>query len=159
MRDIAATEARYNRLLWVAGAISALVGLTHLFVSSDYLSRWWGYGYFFIWAGLSQLAFAFVIFLLPWLNGAGNAPEEKRASTMRLVYMVGVVGNLAIVLLYVVTRTLGVPFVGPAANVVLPLTPLSVAVTLGEVTLVVILLMLARQRLPARAEPEESVTA
>ncbi len=49
-------------------------------------------------------------------------------------------------MLYVLTRTLGVPFVGPAANVVLPVTPLSLFTTLVEVAEVVVLVGLARLR-------------
>lgn len=149
MERVATDEVRINRLLWPAAGLSFLAGVIHWIVSPEYLSQWWGYGYFFIWAGLSQMVFGFAIFLLPWFAPSG----ARRATVMRTVYLVGAVGNTAIILLYIVTRTLGVPFIGPAANVILPVTARSVVATTSEVVLVLLLVTLARQSLPEPASP------
>ena len=151
MRSIATDEVRFSRLLWVAAALSGVAGIIHWVVSPQYLRQWWGYGYFFIWAGVFQMGYAFAIFLLPWLYASSGSPDSREAGVMRWVYLLGAAGNAAIIALYVITRTLGVPFVGPAANIVLPVTPVSVIATVAEIILVGILLILARQRLPATA--------
>lgn len=150
MERVAADEVRVSRLLWTAAGLSFLAGLVHWIVTPEYLSQWWGYGYFFIWAGLSQMAYAFAIFLLPWFYPAG----ARRAANMRAVYLLGAGGNAAIIGLYIVTRTLGVPFVGPAANVVLPVTARGLIATASEVILVVLLIILARQAVPETAPPK-----
>ena len=133
-------------------ALSGVAGVIHWVVSPENLRQWWGYGYFFIWAGVLQMGYAFVIFLLPLLYASAGPSHSKEAGVMRSVYLLGAVGNAAIVVLYVVTRTLGVPFVGPAANIVLPVTPASVIATAAELILIGILLILARQGLPETTE-------
>jgi hypothetical protein len=148
---MAADQVRYNRLVWVAAALSSVAGVIHWVVSPEYLRLWWGYGYFFIWAGILQMGYAFAIFLLPLLYASSGGYDSREAVVMRWVYLLGAAGNAAIIVLYVVTRTLGVPLAGPAANVVLPLTPASVVATVAEIILVALLLILARQRLPANA--------
>jgi hypothetical protein len=148
MSSVTADDVRSSRLLWVAAALSAVAGVIHWVVSPAYLRQWWGYGYFFIWAGVLQMGFAFIIFLLPWLYASSGVSPSRQAAVARSVYLLGALGNAAIIALYIVTRTLGVPFVGPAANIVLPVTPVSVIATAAELVLVVILLMLARQQTP-----------
>jgi hypothetical protein len=151
MRSIGANEVRFGRLLWIAAGLSAVAGVIHWVVSPAYLRQWWGYGYFFIWAGVLQMAYAFAIFLLPWLYTSAVVSRDREAAVMHSVYLLGALGNGAIVALYIVTRTLGVPFVGPSANIVLPITPASVIATAAELVLIAILLSLARQRLPDAA--------
>lgn len=149
MERVAVDKVRFNRLLWLAAGLSFVAGLIHWIVTPEYLSQWWGYGYFFIWAGLSQMVFGFAIFLLPAFAPA----DARRGAIMRTLLFVGAVGNTAIILLYVVTRTLGVPFVGPAANVILPVTARSLIATASEVILVVLLIILARQAVPETRQP------
>lgn len=141
MERVTAHEVKANRLLWPAAGLSFVAGTMHWLVSPEYLSQWWGYGYFFIVAGVLQMAYAFAIFLLPWVY----PPESQKPSVMRDIYLLGVAGNAAIILLYLITRTLGVPFVGPAANVVLPVTARGAITTGAELILVALLIVLSRQ--------------
>jgi manganese oxidase len=159
MRGMAATERGFYRLVGTVVALSALTGVAHLFVSSQYLSQWWGYGYFFIWAGLSQLGFAFLVIVQPIFFGTSEISDLRRGSLRRRLFLIGALGNAAMITLYVITRTIGVPFLGPAVNAVMPVEPLGVAVTLAELAVVVILLILARQRLPQRSDGPERATA
>jgi hypothetical protein len=60
------------------------------------------------------------------------------------VALFGVVGNLGVVLMYVLSRTDGVP-VGPHANVAEKATTVDLLTTAGEIVLVIVLLaMLGR---------------
>ena len=145
MERVAADEGKLDRALWLAAALSLTAGIVHLFVSPGYLVEWWGYGFFFIWAGLAQIAYALTIFVLPWMSDtAGTHGNEPRA-TMRVVYLIGAGGNAAIIALYIITRTVGIPFVGPSAGAIEPMTPISVITTAAELILVGVLLWLARQ--------------
>lgn len=144
-------EARFDVRLWLAAGLSLLAGVVHWAVSPGYLAYWWGYGFFFIIAGICQIAYALGIVAMQAFYPSPDSPSRDGAPR-RAIYLLGVVGNSAIVALYVVTRTLGVPFAGPAANVVLPLTPESVAVTVAEVILVVVLIGLARRGRESRQE-------
>ena len=159
MSGIAASQRGYYRLIWAIVALSALTGVAHLFVSSQYFIQWWGYGYFFIWAGLSQLGFAFLIIVQPLFFGTSEVSDLQRGSLRRKLFLIGALGNEGVITLYVITRTIGVPFLGPAVNVILPLEPLGLAVTLAELAVVVMLLILARQRLPKPSDGRKSATA
>ena len=138
-------EVRIDRFLWLAAGLSAAVGIVHLMVSPQYFSEWWGYGFFFIYAGLAQIAYALAIFVQPWLHDPPDAARNGPHSVMPAVYMGGAVGNLAIIALYIVTRTVGIPFLGPDAGAVEPITPVSLIVTGAELILVGVLLNLARR--------------
>jgi hypothetical protein len=60
------------------------------------------------------------------------------------VALVGIVANSAVIVLYVVTRTVGVPFLGPAAGEVEPPGAGGVITTALEVVLVGLLVALRR---------------
>jgi hypothetical protein len=58
----------------------------------------------------------------------------------------GIVGNSAIILLYLVTRTIGIPFFGPEAGEIEEVSLLDVGATVAEAMLVVALgVLLLRQ--------------
>jgi hypothetical protein len=79
-----------------AGFASLGAGLVHLAVVQEHLAEWWVYGAFFAVAGAAQI-----------LWGLG-ALARDRAPLTRLV----VAGNLALVALWAITRTVGLP-IGP----------------------------------------------
>jgi len=116
-----------------------------LVVGPGYLSLWWGYGFFFICAGVAQIAYALAIFVQPRMFPVAESSENELYAVMPAVCLAGAAGNAAIIALYAVTRTAGVPSVGPAANIALPLTPVSVVTTAAELIGVGILLSLARR--------------
>ena len=61
----------------------------------------------------------------------------------RSLLLLGAVGNLAIVVLYALTRTFGIPFLGPHAGEVEGVAPLGLTATASELALVVALGALA----------------
>src|SRR5918912_1933788 len=87
-----------NRGLFIAASLSLGAGLVHLEVTNEHWT-WYGYGLFFLLTGIGQALYAPI--LVKWPNA--------------LTFWVGIVGNLGIVGMYLVTRTNGIP-VGPAAG-------------------------------------------
>lgn len=138
------SEETYAELLRLAAGLSLAAGVVHLLVSPEHLAEWWGYGFFFMIAGLIQIGYALVLFLLPWLVDDTHAFFRGALPGIRPVFSVAAVGNGMIVMLWLVTRTLGIP-AGPQAGVVQPLDPISLAVTLAEIAIVGLLLTMARR--------------
>jgi hypothetical protein len=68
-----------------------------LWVIPEHFEEWWGYGLFFLIVTIAQALYA--VILLRW-PGQG-------------LLLAGIAGNSAIILLYLLTRTVGIPFFGP----------------------------------------------
>ena len=115
-------EVRSSVVRVVAG-LSLGAALVHLWVIPGHFAEWWGYGVFFsLVAGFQGL---YGVALLRWPG--------------RRLFLLGIGGNLAVVLLYVVTRTVGIPFFGPHAGEVEAVGMLDLSATMAEVALVIVL--------------------
>jgi hypothetical protein len=117
--------------LYAAAALSLVAAMIHLWVTPEHLAHWWGYGAFFLICALAQGLGG--VFLLRW-------PTQP-------LLLVGIVGNLAIVVLYVISRTWGMP-IGPDLVVFSPAAAhledpelLGMTATAAEVALVMLLTM------------------
>lgn len=84
-----------------AGGLHAMAGPAHV-------DEWWVYGLFFFGAAAAQAAYGLAL-LTQGIEGWGGWRAVRQ-----VVYLVGIVMTLAIIALWVVTRTIGVP-VGPEA--------------------------------------------
>jgi MFS family permease len=91
---------RRGPTLYAAAALSLVAGLVHLWVMPEHFEKWWGYGAFFLLAAAAQVIY--VALLLRWPS--------------RAVLLIGIAGNIAIVALYLLTRTTGIPLFGPEAG-------------------------------------------
>jgi hypothetical protein len=109
--------------LYAAAALSLLAGLIHLWVTPEHFEEWWGYGAFFVVAGAAQILYVPIVLLLP----------------TRIVLLLGIAGNLAIVVLYLLTRTVGIPFFGPEAGEVEGFGFVDVCATASELGIAVAL--------------------
>ena len=118
---------REQMLLHAAAALSLLAALIHTWVIYEHYGEWWGYGLFFFGVGSVQGCYAGTLLLWP----------------RRLIYRLGIACNVAIILLYVVTRTVGIPFLGPDAGMVEQVGTLDLFCTYVELALVLALLALA----------------
>ena len=114
-------EAR--RRAGAAAALSLAAAWVHLAYAAPHLRQWWAYGAFFLATGAGQALFAPLILRRPraWVVAAGIA------------------GNVAIIAMYVVSRTYGPPL-GPHAHVPEVAGPIDLATTAAEVCLVAVLL-------------------
>ncbi|MGA8045246.1 MAG: hypothetical protein WCA30_03175 [Dermatophilaceae bacterium] len=81
---------------WTALA-SVVAGAIHLVVAPHHREEWWVFGAFFVVIGAFQLAFAPVVLRRP----------------SRSVTMTGIAVNLGVVLIWVVSRTTGLPISPP----------------------------------------------
>jgi hypothetical protein len=76
---------------------SVLAGAIHLAVAPEHLEEWWLYGTFFVVTGLFQLGYAATVLRWP----------------TPLVALTGIAVNLGIVLIWVMSRTTGLPITPP----------------------------------------------
>lgn len=124
----------------VATAMLAAAAL-HAGLVDEHLQEWWGYGLFFIVASIAQAIYGLVLFALP--RRPSWDPAHWRAWRVRL-YTAGLLGNAFVLLLYVATRTVGVPF-GPNRGDVEPVSPLGLATKGFELLAVAGLAVLLRR--------------
>ncbi len=112
-----------ERTLYAGAALSLLAALLHLWVTPEHFEEWWGYGAFFLVAGAAQILYAPIVLLLP----------------TRIVLLMGIVGHLTIVVLYLLTRTVGIPLFGPEAGEVEKVGFIDLCATTSEVGIAVAL--------------------
>ena len=103
-----------------AASASAGAAAIHFAVVAEHFEEWWCFGVFFVACGVAQLVWA-----------AGVA-----ASRSRLLIRLGVIGNAAIVVLWVITRTVGT-LVGPEPDTPEPIGMADSIATAFELTIVV----------------------
>jgi hypothetical protein len=112
--------------------LSMGAAVIHFVVVPGHWDEYWGQGLFFIVAAIAQLLWAVWLLVAP----------------SRLLYLIGAAGNAAIVALWVVTRTYGVP-AGPGAGEREAVEFADTLATVFEVLLVAGAVVLART-VPAR---------
>jgi hypothetical protein len=122
---------RPKGVLYTVATLSLLAALIHLWVMPEHFEEWWGYGMFFLVAGVVQVVY--VPLLVRWPN--------------QTVLLLGIAGNSAIVLLYLFTRVVGIPFFGPEAGEVEGVGIIDVCATASEAAIVVALGVLVLWRL------------
>lgn len=118
-------------------------GLIHGIVTPDHFAEWWGYGLFFIMAAMAQTMYGAVPLFSRMVEGS-SVLERWSPKQLRAFAWAGIAGNAAIILLYVVSRTIGIPFFGPEAGVVERVSPLEIVSKLAEILLIIGLSVLAR---------------
>jgi hypothetical protein len=117
------------RVLYAAAVPSLLAALIHLWVTPEHFEEWWGYGAFFLVAALAQALYAPLVVVWP----------------TRIVLLLGIGGNLTIVVLYLLTRTVGIPLFGPGAGEVEGVSFIDLCATTSEVGIAVALGALLRE--------------
>jgi peptidoglycan/LPS O-acetylase OafA/YrhL len=127
----------------VAVVLSAYAAFLHNWVLPEHYREWWGYGLYFLVATTAQAFCAGLLLFWP----------------RRWIFRIGILGNSAILVLYAVTRTLGIPFFGPAAGLLEPVGALDLVTAATELCLVLVLVQLDRQAQPARpaARPPHTI--
>jgi hypothetical protein len=118
-------------LVYLTAALSLGAGYIHLAYAESHFQEWWGYGAFFVAAANLQALYAA---LLVWRPRAWQP-------------LVGIAGNLGIVIVYVLSRTNGIPL-GPHARVVEEAGAIDWATTAAQVAIVgaLIAMLDGRQR-------------
>ena len=128
-RPVVAVRARPATTLALAAALSLAVAWVHVAYAAPHLRQWWAYGAFFIAAGAGQALFAPLILRRPrpWL------------------VLAGIAGNVAIVGMYVMSRTVGPPL-GPHAHVAERAGTIDLSTAAAEIVLVALLVTMLGAR-------------
>ena len=125
-------SGRSKMILYAAVAFSLLAALIHLWVIPEHFEEWWGYGAFFLVSAVAQGAYSAA--LLRWPR--------------RPLLLVGIGGNVSIIVLYLLTRTVGIPLFGPHAGEVEGVGVADLFAMTSELALVVVLLGVLLRGLP-----------
>lgn len=119
--DVAPVHKGWEQRILVAVSLSLTAGFVHLWGTSEHLAVWWGYGAFFVGIGLAQ---TFYGFLLLW-------------NPHPLFHVAAIWGNVGIIVVYVLTRTSGIPL-GPHATVIEDAGLFDMTTTVMELVLVIV---------------------
>ena len=139
----ASAQEGVSRLTWYAAALSAGASVLHGVVAPGHFDEWGGYGAFFVVAAVAQMGYAIILLIAPWrYDATGGIRADGSIRAARIYYVLGVAGNAAIVAMYVVTRTVGIPFFGPEAGEVEAVGFIDVISKATELTLIAVLLRL-----------------
>jgi len=122
----------------MAVALTMGAAMIHVWAMPEHFDEWWFYGVLFLLVALLQGFYGAAL----WLWGG------------RTVFILGIGGNLAVVVFYLITRTVGVPF-GPHVGDVEAVGVLGLAATISEVALVVTLVLLNRRGISAPVREAE----
>jgi hypothetical protein len=115
-----ASRRRPRLAVYSAASASAGAAAVHYAVIAEHFEEWWGFGLFFVVSAVAQLVWALLVV----------------TSRSRSVIWLGVVGNAAIVMLWIVTRSVGT-LVGPEPDMTEPVGVADSVATAFEVVIVV----------------------
>jgi hypothetical protein len=126
------SELQYGDKRWqyAAAMLSMLAGWIHVFFAPEHFEEWVGYGVFFVVASICQMLFALMV--------VTNTPPRRE------LLWAGILGNIALIALWGVTRTMGIPFFGPSAGEVETVGPLDLTAQIAELALITCLVILLR---------------
>src|SRR4051812_45565848 len=116
-------------LVAFAACLSLSSGIAHFGVAKPHWDEWWAHGAFFVGCGAAQVLYAALVACRP------------RTSLL----LAGIAGNLAVISLYVYSRTNGAP-VGPHEGVPEPAGWYDMTTLFGELVLVGLLVALLDPR-------------
>ncbi len=132
-------------LIKIAGLLSITAAFIHSYVIPEHLNEWWGYGAFFIAATVLQALYGIVVLLQPWRYEKDGTRRMSSAGYERPLYLLGIFGNVAVMGLYIVTRTVGIPLFGPEAGEVEPVTVIGLLSKTTEALTIICLIQLYRR--------------
>jgi len=112
-----------------AACLALSSGIAHFGVAKPHWDEWWAHGAFFLACGAAQVLYAVLVLLRP----------------RTAVLLAGIAGNLAVVSLYVYSRTNGPP-TGPHEGVPEPAGWYDMTTLAGELILVGLLVVLLSAR-------------
>lgn len=121
-------------LAYTIGILFISSGVIHASVIQHHFEEWIGYGIFFIVVALLQIIYGFILIR-----------SEKRDKLSERYYFAGIVLQLALIAVYVVSRTVGIPFIGPEAGNVESVAPVDILAKLIEIVSVVLLALLIKK--------------
>ena len=95
------------KLLHGAAGLSIVASIVHGLLVEEHFQEWWAFGVVFMLAATTQGLYGFAILASHVMNGSPIS-ERWPPRALRSFYLAGIVGNGALVLLYLASRTVGV---------------------------------------------------
>lgn len=126
-----AFASTYNRWLYMAAVASSIAGIIHAYYMPEHFEMWVGYGIFFLVATVCQVLWALVVL--------ADRP------IYRTVLWAGILGNAAIIAMWIVARTIGNPL-GPMAGEIEEIGVLDTLSKVTELTVIVCSAALLREK-------------
>ncbi len=126
---------RDKRIIYWAAGLSILALVMHAIDAPDHLSEWWGYGTLFVIIAAFQFFYGFFLLVQPWKYDAEGSLRVGAEQHGKPYFILGAVLSTLIILLYIITRTTGMPFLSADA-LVEPVTPLSLLPPLENIPLI-----------------------
>ena len=148
------SAADFDRVNYRTATLSMVAGVVHGIAMAQYMPQWWGYGIFFVGAALAQIIYGVVLLIKPWQYDETGGIQESDTSGARIIYIVGLLMTVAFIILYLITRTLGIPLMGPMAGEVEPLDPLGILAQVIHAVLALHLWALVRYAGATAADPQ-----
>lgn len=145
-------------LIPVVSFLAMITAGLHGGVTGAHFEEWFGYGLFFLIATITQFLFGVFLLLRSSETRAALNDPYPRVNTQPtplepLAYRMGALGNALIIVMYLITRTYGIPFFGPQAGEVEDWDFFGVLTTIMEVILVTMLLHMQREWQQDTARP------
>ncbi len=150
------STAENKRLINLTAILSILALVAHAIDAPDHLSEWWGYGAFFVTIAAFQFFYGMALFLRPWrYDSEGNVrPNADRYG--RPYFILGTILTASVIIVYIVTRVSGMPFLGPDA-IAEPVTALSLVPPIECAVLLYCHILLLRRVSVSPTKPAEAV--
>ncbi len=124
-------QSAYNRWLFTASLLSSVAGVIHAYYMPEHFEMWVGYGMFFLVVTVCQVLLPLVLL--------GFRPVP------RIVLWAGILGNAAIIVMWLISRTSGLPY-GPMIGEVEEIGVLDLTSKFAELGVVVCLIALSRMK-------------
>jgi hypothetical protein len=139
-----------RRIIFWTAILSILALVAHAIDAPDHLTEWWGYGAFFVVIAAFQFFYGAALFLRPWRYDDSGNVRSNADRYGRPYFILGTALTSLVIIVYIITRTVGMPFFGPDAKVE-PVTGLSLVPPLECVALLYFhALLLTRTRNSSR---------
>ena len=122
----------------LVGVCVIVSGSAHGLVTQEHFQEWWGYGVFFLAAAICLIGFGLAL-ITDAIDPRYMPGDVHRLR--RLMYVVGAIGIVCVLGLYLLTRTAGIPF-GPGLGSVESVGVIDLAAKSTELLAVVGLVVL-----------------
>jgi hypothetical protein len=122
----------------LAGVCMIVSGSVHGLITQEHFTEWWGYGVFFLVAAICLIGFGLAL-ITDAIDPRYTPGDVQRLR--RIMYLVGIAGNIGLLTLYTLTRTAGIPF-GPGSGNVESVAGPDVVANLAEASAAVALIVL-----------------
>ncbi len=124
-------QSTYNRWLFTASLLSSVAGIIHAYYMPEHFEMWVGYGAFFLVVTACQVMLSLVLLAF--------RPVPS------WVLWAGILGNAAIIIMWLISRTSGLPY-GPMIGEVEEIGVLDLTSKFAELGVVVCLIALSRMK-------------